>query len=45
MDLFVHGQAPRQGFVKQEQIRFEEFVESRFGRLYVPGSSGIELVN
>ena len=45
VDLFVHGQAPRRGFVKQEQIRFEEFIESRFGRLYVSGSSGIELVD
>ncbi len=45
VDLFVHGQAPRRGFVKQEQIRFEEFIESRFGRLYVSGSSEVELVN
>jgi saccharopine dehydrogenase-like NADP-dependent oxidoreductase len=34
LDLHVAGGLPRQGFVRQEQIDFEEFLANRFGRRY-----------
>ena len=32
LDLHVSDQLPKQGFVRQEQIDFEEFLDNRFGR-------------
>lgn len=34
LDLHVAHQLPRQGFVRQEQIDFDEFLANRFGRYY-----------
>lgn len=32
LDLHVAGKLPRQGFVRQEQVDFEDFIANRFGR-------------
>jgi saccharopine dehydrogenase-like NADP-dependent oxidoreductase len=34
LDLHVAGRLPRRGFVRQEQVDFDEFLANRFGRLY-----------
>jgi saccharopine dehydrogenase-like NADP-dependent oxidoreductase len=34
LDLFVAGRLPSQGFVRQEEIDFCEFIANRFGRWY-----------
>src|SRR5215471_4522152 len=34
LDLFVSGQLPRRGFVRQEQVDFETFIVNRFGKHY-----------
>jgi saccharopine dehydrogenase-like NADP-dependent oxidoreductase len=34
LDLFFAGRLPDTGFVKQEQVPFEEFIANRFGRYY-----------
>jgi saccharopine dehydrogenase-like NADP-dependent oxidoreductase len=34
LDLFVTGQLPQQGFVRQEQVDFDVFLANRFGRHY-----------
>ena len=34
LDLHVAGKLPSTGFVKQEQIDFEDFLRNRFGRYY-----------
>jgi saccharopine dehydrogenase-like NADP-dependent oxidoreductase len=34
LDMFVAGQLPRRGFVRQEQVHFHDFVANRFGRYY-----------
>jgi saccharopine dehydrogenase-like NADP-dependent oxidoreductase len=39
IDLFLHGQLPQQGFVRQEQVNFEQFLANRFGRHYESSSS------
>jgi saccharopine dehydrogenase-like NADP-dependent oxidoreductase len=36
LDLHVQGKLPRQGFVKQEQVRLRDFLTNRFGRCYEP---------
>lgn len=35
VDLHFAGRLPSRGFVRQEDIRFEEFIANRFGRCYV----------
>ncbi|MBC20109.1 MAG: saccharopine dehydrogenase [Planctomycetaceae bacterium] len=35
LDLFTAGKLPSQGFLRQEQVRFEDFMDNRFGKLYV----------
>lgn len=35
MDLFVAGKLPNQGFLRQEQVVFDDFMNNRFGKLYV----------
>jgi saccharopine dehydrogenase-like NADP-dependent oxidoreductase len=40
LDLFVTGQLPRRGFVRQEQVDFDTFIANRFGKHYdSPGST------
>jgi saccharopine dehydrogenase-like NADP-dependent oxidoreductase len=40
LDLHVHGKLPTTGFIKQEEVKFEDFLENRFGRYYaVPESA------
>jgi saccharopine dehydrogenase-like NADP-dependent oxidoreductase len=34
LDLHVAGKIPEQGFVRQEQIELDAFLENRFGRYY-----------
>ena len=34
LDLLVAGRLPEQGFVRQEDIRLDEFLANRFGRAY-----------
>jgi saccharopine dehydrogenase-like NADP-dependent oxidoreductase len=34
LDLHVHGKLPETGFVRQEDVKFHEFIENRFGRYY-----------
>jgi saccharopine dehydrogenase-like NADP-dependent oxidoreductase len=34
LDLFVSGQLPRRGFVRQEQVDFDTFIANRFGKHY-----------
>jgi saccharopine dehydrogenase-like NADP-dependent oxidoreductase len=34
LDLFVGGQLPRRGFVRQEQVDFDAFIANRFGKYY-----------
>ena len=34
LDLHVAGRLPRRGFVRQEQVDFDEFLANRFGRYY-----------
>ena len=34
LDLHVHGLLPRKGFVKQEEVRLDDFLVNRFGRCY-----------
>lgn len=34
LDLFVAGDLPQQGFVRQEQVDFSKFLANRFGRYY-----------
>jgi saccharopine dehydrogenase-like NADP-dependent oxidoreductase len=34
LDLFVGGQLPRRGFVRQEQVDFDAFITNRFGKHY-----------
>jgi len=39
VDLFVAGQLPQRGFVRQEQIDFDAFLANRFGSHYAPQTS------
>ncbi|MCP4786702.1 MAG: saccharopine dehydrogenase family protein [Fuerstiella sp.] len=42
VDLFVQGKLPHKGFVKQEQVRLEDFINNRFGRYYdTSGNTGL----
>jgi saccharopine dehydrogenase-like NADP-dependent oxidoreductase len=34
LDLFIHGKLPNRGFLRQEQVLFEDFMANRFGRLF-----------
>lgn len=34
LDLHVSGKLPTQGFVRQEQMKFADFIENRFGNRY-----------
>ena len=34
LDMHVQGQLPSSGFVRQEQVDFEQFLANRFGRYY-----------
>jgi saccharopine dehydrogenase-like NADP-dependent oxidoreductase len=34
LDLHVAGQLPQRGLVRQEQVRLEDFLANRFGRIY-----------
>ena len=35
LDLFVFGKLPNTGFLRQEQVAFDDFMNNRFGKLYV----------
>jgi len=39
LDLLVAGRLPQRGFVRQEDIRLDEFLANRFGRAYADGGS------
>lgn len=39
IDLFLGGHLPQQGFVRQEQVDFEQFLANRFGRHYASSTS------
>jgi saccharopine dehydrogenase-like NADP-dependent oxidoreductase len=34
LDMLAKGKLPQRGFVKQEEIGLEPFLENRFGRVY-----------
>jgi len=34
LDLLAEGKLPQQGFVRQEDVAFEDFINNRFGRYY-----------
>src|ERR1700753_965326 len=36
-DLLVEGKLPQKGFVKQEEAKFSDFINNRFGRYYAKG--------
>jgi len=38
LDLHAEGKLPRQGFVKQEQVRLNDFLANRFGKHYAVAS-------
>ena len=33
-DLLVEGKLPQKGFVRQEEAKFSDFINNRFGRYY-----------
>jgi saccharopine dehydrogenase-like NADP-dependent oxidoreductase len=39
LDLHVAGRLPRTGFVKQEEVDFDDFLRNRFGRYYTSATS------
>jgi saccharopine dehydrogenase-like NADP-dependent oxidoreductase len=39
LDLHLAGRLPPRGFVRQEQVDFEEFLGNRFGRWYDSSSA------
>ncbi len=42
VDLFAEGRLPGRGFIKQEQVTFDDFIANRFGRYYdVQGEKGL----
>jgi saccharopine dehydrogenase-like NADP-dependent oxidoreductase len=38
LDLVVKNKIKKKGFVKQEDIKWEDFIHNQFGKLYVKGS-------
>jgi saccharopine dehydrogenase-like NADP-dependent oxidoreductase len=38
VDMVASGQLPQQGFIRQEEVAFADFLANRFGRLYAPQS-------
>jgi saccharopine dehydrogenase-like NADP-dependent oxidoreductase len=34
LDMHAHGQLPSSGFVRQEEVNFDDFLANRFGRYY-----------
>jgi saccharopine dehydrogenase-like NADP-dependent oxidoreductase len=34
VDLHAQGKLPNRGFVRQEQVALEDFLENRFGKAY-----------
>jgi saccharopine dehydrogenase-like NADP-dependent oxidoreductase len=36
-DLLVEGKLPQKGFVRQEEAKFSDFINNRFGRYYAKG--------
>lgn len=37
IDLVREGKLPQRGFIKQEDIKLEDFLNNRFGKVYAPG--------
>lgn len=37
IDLVREGKLPQKGYIKQEDINFNDFINNRFGRVYLPG--------
>ena len=37
VDLFANGKLPQSGFVRQEDVDFNDFIQNRFGRYYDSG--------
>ena len=34
LDLMAEGKLPQRGFIKQEDVSFDDFINNRFGRYY-----------
>ena len=34
LDMLAEGRLPQQGFVRQEDVRLDDFLANRFGRVY-----------
>lgn len=45
LDMLAEGRLPARGFVRQEDIRLNDFLANRFGRAYAPHSVQPEAVN
>lgn len=45
LDLHVAGKLPSQGFVRQEQVRLDEFLANRFGKCYDRSMKDLSLKN
>ncbi len=41
LDLMVEGKLPQQGFVRQEDICFDDFIANRFGRNYMDNKNTV----
>ena len=41
LDLHLSGKLPRSGFVKQEDVAYDDFIANRFGRYYVGPSTAV----
>jgi len=39
LDLHLSGKLPRSGFVKQEDVAYDDFIANRFGRYYLGPST------
>lgn len=42
VDLLAQGKLPGEGFIRQEDISFKEFIRNRFGRYFAAGPETIE---
>ena len=45
LDLHTHGRLPTQGFVRQEEVRLDEFLANRFGKCYACDTPDVPVRN
>jgi saccharopine dehydrogenase-like NADP-dependent oxidoreductase len=45
VDLFVQGKLPTKGFVRQEQVRLDDFLANRFGKCYACDTPDVPVRN